>query len=363
MLFLNNGDVEKLLDMKSCLEALEVGYQDLVEGNAVHRPRIDVWAPCDRPDGYFRWGSMEGACRTYGVFATRMKSDIVSWPEGENELKYCIQPGTFCGLIMLFSTKNGEPLAFINDGVLQHMRVGACAGLGVKYLARQDAGVVGIIGSGGMARTYLKAFVEVRSVKHVKVYSRTPQRREQYASEMGRLLGIPVEPFDSPEPVVRGSDIVATCTDSIVPVLSEPEWLGAGMHLTSLDIREFATDRVYERCDVVVRLGDFTLPSLPQEAGFRPFHFAGYVAGQPEELARIPRSRVKTDAEKYPTMLDVLTGKVAGRTSSGQITCFINSGTQGLQFASVGGMVYQLAKERSIGRELPTEWFVQDIRD
>jgi alanine dehydrogenase len=134
------------------------------------------------------------------------------------------------------------------------------------------------------------------------------------------------------------------------------------MHLTSLDIREFATDEVYKRCDVVVRLGDFTLPPLQQEAGFRPFHFAGYAAGQPEELARIPRSQVKS-VEKYPTMLDVLTSKVAGRTSPSQITCFINSGTQGLQFASVGGLVYELARARGIGRELPTEWFVQDIRD
>jgi alanine dehydrogenase len=363
MLLLDNRDVEQLLDMKSCLEALEVGYEDLAVGNAVHRPRIDVWAPCDRPDGYFRWGSMEGACRTYGVFATRMKSDIVCWPEGQNELKYCIQPGTFCGLIMLFSTQNGEPLAIINDGVIQHMRVGACAGLGVKYLAREDASVMGIIGSGGMARTYLNAFAEVRSLKRVKVYSRSRERREQYASEMGKLLGISVEPFDRPEPVVRGSDVVATCTDSIVPVLTEPEWLEPGMHLTSLSIREFATKTIYDRCDVVVRLGDFTLPDIEQEGGFRSFHFAGYAAGQAEELARIPTTKVKTSIEQYPTLLQVVTGKVTGRTSPSEITCFINSGTQGLQFASVGGMVYELARERGIGRELPTEWFVQDIRD
>ena len=80
MLFLNNEDVEKLLDMDSCLKALEVGYQDLAKGNAVHRPRIDVWAPSERPDSYYRWGSMEGVCRTYGVFAIRMKSDIVPGP-------------------------------------------------------------------------------------------------------------------------------------------------------------------------------------------------------------------------------------------------------------------------------------------
>ncbi len=92
---------------------------------------------------------MEGVCRTHGAFAIRMKSDVVCWTEGKNEQKYAIQPGTYCGLIMLFSIRNGEPLAIINDGVLQHMRVGGKAGLGVKYLSRPDSSVAGSIGSGG----------------------------------------------------------------------------------------------------------------------------------------------------------------------------------------------------------------------
>ena len=77
---------------------------------------------------------MEGASRKIGVFAIRMKSDVVYWPNGETEEKYCMQPGTWCGLVMVFSVRNGEPLAIINDGLLQHMRVGGCAGLGAKYL-------------------------------------------------------------------------------------------------------------------------------------------------------------------------------------------------------------------------------------
>jgi ornithine cyclodeaminase/alanine dehydrogenase-like protein (mu-crystallin family) len=80
------------------------------------------------------------------------------------------------------------PLAIINDGILQHMRVGGCAGLGVKYLAREDASVVGIFGSGGMARSYLEAFHEVRKLKKVKVYSPTKSNREAYAKEMSAKL-------------------------------------------------------------------------------------------------------------------------------------------------------------------------------
>jgi len=363
VLLLNNRDVQQLLTMKDCLEALERGFQDLAQGDAVHRPRTDVWAPCERTDGYYRWGSMEGVCRSYGVFAIRMKSDIVHWPEGQNEQKYCIEPGTYCGLIMLFSIKNGEPLAMINDGVLQHMRVGGGAGLGVKYLSRADSASVGIIGSGGMAQTYLEAFAEVRNIKRVKVFSRSRERREDYAKEMSARLGIPVEPMDNPENVVRGSDIVATCTDSIVPVLANPDWIEPGMHLTNLDIREFAEEPVLDRCDLIVRLGEQTMPSAQADTAFRPFHFSGYASGQPEELARIPKSKVTMDLERYPRLVDLIRGEVSGRTSREQVSCFINIGTQGLQFASVGGLMYRLARERGVGREIPTEWFVQDVRD
>lgn len=71
---------------------------------------------------------MEGA--NDGILAIRMKSDVVTWPRveggGWRESKYCVEPGTYCGLILLLSTRNGEPLGFLNDGVLQHMISTAC---------------------------------------------------------------------------------------------------------------------------------------------------------------------------------------------------------------------------------------------
>ena len=142
---------------------------------------------------------MEGGSRKCG-FAIRLKSDMVYWTQwkgGKTEEKYCIKPGLFCGFILLFSVRNGEPLAMINDGVLQHMRVGACAGLGVKYLARADASTVAMIGSGGTARTYLSAFCEVRKIKKVKVYSPTKANREKYAREMEKVLSVEIEPMEA----------------------------------------------------------------------------------------------------------------------------------------------------------------------
>lgn len=362
MLLINNSEVEQLLDMRSCLEALEVGYDDLLRGDAVYRPRLDVWVPCERPDGYYRWGTMEGASRKLGAFAIRMKSDIVHWPDGKTEEKYCIRPGTFCGLIMLFSVRNGEPLAIINDGLLQHMRVGACAGLGAKYLSRPDASVVGLYGSGGMARTYLMAFNEVRKLKKVKVYSPTRAHRQAYAEEMSGKLGLPVEPVDCPEAVVRGSDIVATCTDSTQVVFDAAEWLEEGAHITCVRACEVGP-RVVQRCDLSVKLGRNTVETM-DEGMIRLHGNVGYIAGQPEERARIPNPEVdnyRGDFFKY--FMDVKAGRAAGRTSPRQVTFFINAGTQGLQFAACAARVYELAKQKGVGREIPTEWFLQDIRD
>jgi len=165
MLLINNEAVGQILDIKACMEALETGYRDLIDERAAYRGRYDFFVPNDDPKLMYRWGTMEGASRSFETFAIRMKSDMLEWPEGKTVEKYCVEPGTFCGFVMVFSTRNGEPLAIINDGIIQHMRVGGCAGLGAKYLSRQDSNVVGILGAGGMARTYLLAFDQVRKIR------------------------------------------------------------------------------------------------------------------------------------------------------------------------------------------------------
>src|SRR5207244_9400057 len=101
---------------------------------------------------------------------------MLAWEEQDGfmvEDKYCIRRGTYCGLIFLLSTRNAEPLALMNDGYLQHMRVGACAGIGTKYLSRKNSKVIAMIGSGGMARTYAMAIKEVRPFRLVHVFCPT----------------------------------------------------------------------------------------------------------------------------------------------------------------------------------------------
>ena len=115
MLMISNAVVEQVLSMRECIQAQEAAFARLLTGEAIFRPRIDMYVPCDREDGYYRWGSVEGA--SDGVLAVRLKSDVVTWPRSPDgswsENKHCMQPGTYCGLVFLFSTGNGEPLALM----------------------------------------------------------------------------------------------------------------------------------------------------------------------------------------------------------------------------------------------------------
>jgi alanine dehydrogenase len=362
MLYLSNDDVHAVLDTRTCLDALRGGYRDLARGDAAYIPRIDIHAPTGRDDDYYRWGSMSGVCRSEGVVAIRIKSDVVSWPGGLTEEKYCIQPGTYSGIILLYSTTNGEPLALINDGVLQHMRVGGSAGLGADALARQDSAVLGMMGSGGMAETYLEAIAAVRPLRLVKVFSPNADHRAAYAREMSRRLEIEVVAVDSPEEATRGSDIVSTATDAMDPTF-RPEWVEPGAHVTCVSRREL-DNAIIDRADVVIQLGigtiptEFKVPDLEWPYGGT----VSYITGQPEERRRLP-SHKSAELREYPSLTELETGRAGGRTDPGQVTLFINSGTQGLQFAAVAGRTYHLAKEKGLGKPMPLEWFLQDIRD
>lgn len=227
MLFIDNKTVEEVLTIADTLRVIEDGHRELARGELAGRPRVDIYTETRSPESFHRWGTMEGSSSGLQRFAIRMKSDVVSWPVRHGikvEDKYCVRPGLFCGLIMLFSTENGEPLAIINDGYLQHLRVGALYALGAKYLARQDASVVGMIGSGGMAHSHLMAFAAVRHINKVKVYSPNRDHRQLFAREMEKnwapILSAARAPrrrpeastFSRPVPIPRSRPSLRACS-------------------------------------------------------------------------------------------------------------------------------------------------------
>jgi ornithine cyclodeaminase/alanine dehydrogenase-like protein (mu-crystallin family) len=365
-LILNNDDVKEVLTMEVTMGALEQAYSELGRQDAVCRPRIDIQIPTNDPGKIYQWGTMEGGS-TSGYFAIRMKSDVIYEQEYQGAItqeKYCVRPGRFCGLILLNDIQNGEPLALINDGYLQHMRVGADSGIGVKHIARQDAEVVGMIGSGGMARSHVESFLLARKIKKIQVYSPTKAHREQYASEISEQYGLEVVPVSTPRDAYKGAHIVAGCTDSSVPVIFG-KWLEEGTHVTCVGGKP--DDETIRRIDVSLRLGNAPHPwGLPEFALADEYiTYAARPNAEAEfQMKRSGRRAHGIVAEDRAVLLgELLSGTKKGRTSDRQITYSERGNIQGAQFFAVAGNVYELAKAKGLGREIPTEWLLQDIRD
>lgn len=368
-IFINNEVAHELLTMDDTMAALEQAYRDLVTTDAVCRPRMDMQIPTGEHGKVFQWGTMEGGS-TSGYFAIRMKSDVI-YEERYNGVitqeQYCIQPGTFCGLILLFSVRNGEPLALINDGVVQHMRVGADGGIGVKYMAREDSEVVGMLGSGGMARAHMESFTRVRNIRKLQVFSPTRANREKFGQEMRDKYGIEVVVCDSPEDAYKGADIVAALTDSAVPVL-DGACVEKGQHIVSVGGGGGRPDEAtLAKVDLYLRFGTAPAPWTRPEFGV-PDEYITYAARQDVITSfgmKRPGKRGHGVAvpDRIVHFADIVRGTNRGRTSADQITYSERGNLQGAQFYGVAGRLYELAKEKGLGHQLPTEWFVQDIRN
>ncbi|HSC42087.1 MAG TPA: ornithine cyclodeaminase family protein, partial [Candidatus Binatia bacterium] len=361
-MIINNQEVEKVLTMADTIAALEKSYLQLAAGEAVCRPRIDIRIPTSDPARNYQWGTMEGGS-TAGYFAIRMKSDIIYETEYNGAVtqeKYCMRPGLYCGLILLTSIENGELLAFINDGYLQHMRVGADGGIGVKYLANQDAEVVGILGSGGMARTHMAAFMHVRKIEKLQVFSPTRENRERFGREMAAKYNIEVKVCNRPEDVYKGAHILAALTDSAVEV-TDGTLLEKGTHIVTVGGSGKPDPESLKRVDVYLRFGDTPAPVGHPELATDAEH-VGYEARPQQNKFGDGRQSRRKHGNSLPdrrvTLADLVSGRVKGRTSPDQITYSERGNLQGTQFHAVAGKVYELAKQAGLGREIPTEWFL-----
>ncbi|HET9577977.1 MAG TPA: hypothetical protein VFP44_09135 [Usitatibacter sp.] len=364
-LLIDNAVVAQVLTPEATRLALEQSYRDLAAGEGVCRPRIDIRIPTRDPARVYQWGTMEGGS-TRGYFAMRLKSDVVYEVEeggARTQEKYCTRPGRYCGLVLLTRIDDGELVAIIHDGWLQHLRVAADSAIGTAIMAREDSTVLGMLGSGGMARSHVEAILGVRPVKRLRVYSPTQGHRERFAAEMRERHGIEVETFDEPRPVYRGADILAACTDSVGPVI-RGEWLEQGMHVVSIGGRP--DDAARARFDRRLRIGTAPAPVGRPELGTAD-EYLGYLARPGDAVWQRQRTGRKapvvTGTAGDVHFADIAAGRAQGRTSREQITYSERGNIQGAQFHAVASVVYEAARDRGLGREIPTEWFLQDIRD
>jgi alanine dehydrogenase len=362
MLILNNDEIESLISMNLALGLLEKAYRAQAEGRAVYRPRTDMYVPSPVEGGVYAFKSMEGGLADPPVVALRLNSDVIHWENRAGTIVKDKLPkapgGKWVGLVLLFSAETGEPLAIFPDGVMQRIRVAATSALAASRMAVADASVMGILGSGWQAGAHVPAMCAIRKIRRVQIFSPTRQHRERFAEEMAALTGVECAALDTPEKAVSGAEILVAATNAASPVV-RADWLRPGVHVTCVKDSELGDETIRRADRVVIHA--------------RRFAPENYIAGRDEKIEAHDPIEFLSDKTKArgpverpfwtaaPEMKDLIAGKVPGRESPDEITCFINNIGMGLQFAALGAGAYQQARAKGIGREIPTEWFLQSV--
>jgi alanine dehydrogenase len=309
-LYLTEADVARLVTMNDALATTGEAFAAWRAPATTNIPR----ARAPVPPGFL---NLMGA--TYG-------------PRGVLGHKSYFGPAShFC----LYSITEGRLAAVIESDLLGQLRTGAASGIATKALARPDAKVLGVIGTGRQARTQVAAVCAVWPIKTVRVFSRTPEKREAFARQMQSELGVEVVAAASAEACVRGADVVTLITKSAVPVC-RAEWIAPGAHVNAAGAN--AADRRELEAETVLQARVLVTDHRAQ---------AQIEAAEFIDLAKAGR----LDWANVHELGDVVTGKAPARASPDQLTLFKSLGIA-LEDVAFGELIYRRALEAGAGRPL-----------
>ncbi len=314
-LFLKESDVRQLLTMPLAIEAVDEAHRELALGRAIDVPRQRTRLP--QTALHILQGALPG----------RDAIGYKAYTSNRSGVRF---------LVHVFSASTGALRVVLEADLLGMMRTGAASGVATRVLARPDAQVLGLFGSGWQAEGHLEAIAAVRPLRQVKVYARNEERRAAFCAKMAQRLNIEVVAAASPEETVRGSDIVSTVTTATTP-LFDAKWLSPGTHINaagsnSLIRREVGEDVLKASRTIVVDSRETAL----KEAG--------------DLLPALEKGRL---AERTLVELgDVLIGRHPGRGDADEITLFESQG-MAIQDLSLAVRLEALARERGLGGELP----------
>ncbi|MGA2712936.1 MAG: ornithine cyclodeaminase family protein [Bryobacteraceae bacterium] len=320
-LYLSEQDVLACLPMSKAIELVERAFHQLADGSAVNHPRRRVILPTGSVLHYMAAGTPD----YFGLKA------------------YSANPKTGAHFeVLLYRSADALPLATLQANHLGQIRTGAASGVATKFLARADASVAGIIGSGFQAETQLEAVANVRQLKEVRVWSRKPEKREEFARRCAKKFGLNIRATETARECVEAADIVVTATNSKDPVLSS-EWISPGTHINAAgsnwaERRELPTDLILGKSILVavdsvevakIESGDILIPLRETGGGALPSSFPGSFPGL--ELS------------------EIIAGKRPGRTSADQVTIFKSNGLA-VEDIAVAGHIYEEALKRGQGQ-------------
>ncbi|MBI3790606.1 MAG: ornithine cyclodeaminase family protein [Gemmatimonadetes bacterium] len=285
--------VERLLSTSRAIAAMERAFRALATGSAVQPLRMVL--PLPTGAFFVMPAGLDGAA---GVKA------LTYLPANAGGPRPVIQ-----GLVTLFDTTDGRPLAILDAASLTAIRTAAASGLATRFMARFDAHVLAVLGAGIQARTHIEAMCAAREVREIRVWSRSSERARTLVRTVADKHQ-EVRACDSVSDAVRGADIVCCVTSSPVPVVASAD-LADGVHVNAVGAHTPTTRELdgatMARARLVVDARDAALAEC------------GEIALAVAEGA-ITRECIAAD------LAEVVTGRASGRTRARDLTVFKSLG-------------------------------------
>ncbi|MGD9894201.1 MAG: ornithine cyclodeaminase family protein [Dehalococcoidia bacterium] len=320
VLIVNQEEVRALLPMAECIEVMAEALKTLARGDVILPLRPVMRLP-DPANVLVLMPAYLGAPAALGL-------KVIAVFPGNAGTDYDSHPG----VVMLFDTEHGQPLAIMDASEITAIRTAAVSGVATRLLARDDAAELALLGSGVQARTHLDAMLAVRPVGRVRVWSRTPERARAFAESAARRHNLPVEPVGTARAAVEGADLICTTTASPDPVLLG-DWIAPGAHINAagsatatareLDTAAVARARLYvdRRESTVNEAGDFLIPK---------------------------REGAIDDGHIQAELGELLLGTATGRTAPDEITLFKSLGLA-IEDVAAARHIYAKAQKQNAG--------------
>jgi alanine dehydrogenase len=326
MLILDRTQITDLIDLDELIDSLEETMVDLSEGRTSVPPRSAAQVP-DREGALF---AMPGFVPSAGMLLAKL---VTLFPGNAGT----VLP-THQAIILTFDPDTGEPVALLDGTAITAIRTGACSALSARLLARQDAAVLAILGTGTQARSHARAMCRVRPIRQIRIAGRDQGRARQLAAELGPELGVETVAESSYAAALEGADIAAATTHAVEPVVRRG-WLSPGVHVTSVGYNRKGRE-----------VDDATIADALVCVESRRATLAPFPSGSNDLLEPI-RDGVITADHVHAELGQLLTGALPGRTTPEQITLYKSVGVAE-EDAAAAGLVLAAARSRGIGTHI-----------
>ncbi len=325
ILYLSNQDVKKVLDLGRAIEITEQALRDHSAGRVIWSTPEDLAIKPEQG-----WQSWVTGCaltnepvagfRLRSIKAAGGSRDVSRPPRGPRRI------------LILSDREGGEIRAIMDEDWCHAVRTAAAATVAMRVLARKNSSTMAMLGAGDTARAVAPVMAKAFALKEIRVTSRTPESRQNYAREISGEFGLNVRAVESTEEALQGADLVVSATTTASPFVKEP-WLDAGITVYSIGKHQEMESAVYKKAD------KFVVDSWVH-------------CKNKSDMQRLLSEDYLSEKDLYAELPDLLSGKKPARQTERE-RIFIRAIGLVNQDIALANDIYQSALERGVGTVLP----------